>query len=185
MNDDADRDVEDVEPASNEELAAAARLRDALEGRDALPQIGAQAVPADEVLLARALPHVFAPRELDPAVHARLLATALAGRTTLASPPHSPRSWRTPVVVTASLGGALALAASVLLFLGQTRSASAPDPTATNLSPAAVLVPRSAEPLFVNERQPLAHRASARVDRIASARSGEYLQARLTRWGAR
>jgi hypothetical protein len=168
----------DEAEASPEELAAAARLRDALEGGAAVPDLGA----SDELRLARALPHVLAPRDLDPEVHARLIDEALAGRQRPAR-----RGWRRAAVVSASLGGVLAMAASVLLLLSSSRhAASAVDSAAMNrpAGPAAALVPRSTEPLFVNEQRPLPHRGSARIDRIASARSGEYLQARLTRWGA-
>ena len=179
-----DQHDEHDEPASPEELAAAARLRDALERRGALPRIGAAPELTDEVLLARALPHAFAPRDIEPAVHERLLVAALAGREKAAR-----RRWRGPVVVGLSLGGALAMAAAVLLVV-EPRSASAPGPVAAGetvetVAPDAAMVPRSTEPLFVHERQPLARHGSARVDRIAQARNGEYLQARLTGWGAR
>lgn len=168
---------DDEAEASPQELAAAARLRDALEAGAALPDVGA----TDELRLARALSHGFAPGDIDPEVHGRLIDDALAGRRRPAR-----RGWRSPVVVSASLGGVLALAASVLFVVSSSgQPASAVDPVAMNAAAAAALVPRSTEPLFVHEQRPLPHRGSARIDRIASARSGEYLQARLTRWGAR
>jgi hypothetical protein len=187
MNDDGKSDDQEL-AASPEELAAAARLRDALEERDRrdeLPRIGRAPEESDELVLARALGHAFAPRDLEKQEHARIVAAALS--------PRQAKRRRTVVLASVSLGGALALAASVVLVLGQTKSASAPQsaaaPTGTLEVPAVLaattLVPRSTEPLFVHEGRPLGRQGSARIDRIASARSGEYLQARLTRWGAR
>jgi hypothetical protein len=184
MNEDGHAQQEDAELAevSPEELAAAARLRDVLEGGGALAQIGPRA-PADaELELALALPHVFAARDLDPAEHRSLIATALAG----ARPARKKR--RTWLVASVSAGAMLATAAGVLLGVGtSSQYASAPSVTATTA--AAALVPRSTEPLFVGTdelaHRPLGRHGSARIDRIASARSGEYLQARLAGWGAR
>ncbi len=181
--DDANRDV--LADASEEELAAAARLRDALEQGE-LPRIGPV---SDELLLAQALGHAFAPRDLDGNEHARILAAALHPAPALGLAPPRARRGRTVLVASVSFGGALALAASVLLVLGMTRSApmaaSGPSSDVSVVTAATALVPRSTEPLFVREGRPLGRQGSARIDRIASARSGEYLQARLARLGAR
>jgi hypothetical protein len=186
-------------PATAEEIAEAARLRDALEARspdelvraltaawspgpldDAAHAAMLEDLPAseEEVRVADALrdeldrdPVAIAlraawrPGELDHAEHARIVAQALAPNVTAM---RRRRRLAVPAIATSTL----ALAAGVLLWL-----TSAP-PTEAPLARS-----RSTQPLF--EEPFRAGESSARIDRIALARSADYRDNRFAKWGVK
>lgn len=199
-------------PATDEELAAAKRLRDALED-DAIPNDDAavahalkaawspEAIEAAELEaivaaaveggsregalelaraldgaapttaeaeLAVALRNAWAPRALDEAENAALVAKAIGG---------AGQSSRRGVVVRVAFGASvsvLALAASVLLYLNVRETESPAAPLART---------RSTQPLFSEPFRP--GEASARIDRIALARASDLRDNRFARWGVR
>jgi hypothetical protein len=153
-------------PPSEEERIASERLRDAL----ADPSI--ENADAD---LARALALAHEPREIDAAEHQKIVANAVL-RT---RPP------RRVVKVVFGVGTALALAAAFVLVFGKldmTKGPSMTIPTAASLVPA-----RSTQDLFDEPfAKPLSKgAASARIDRIAMARSGDLRENRFATWGVR
>ena len=191
-------DHDDDLPPSEEELAASARLRDALEGNEA---------PAsEEAELAASLREAFAPRMLSKDENALLIDLALAPPDELAAAAslrdHGDpmvaalaAAWRPTAlgeeehraIIAAALrekkergvvirvafgaGGVLALAASVLLMV----RTSAPE--------APLARARSTQPLFDEPFK--SGDASARIDRIALARASDYRDNRFTKWGVR
>lgn len=188
----ADRD-DDV-PATPEELAAAARLRDAgdplvdaLRAAWAPGAIDAEAhaalldetvaLDAEELALAEllreelatdgavvALRAAWAPAELSAAEHDAIVARALASRGNVIAFPRARR-------VLLGATSALAFAASVVVWLGNVQGEV---PLARE---------RSTQALF--EEPFRAGETSARIDRIASARASDFRDNRFTRWGAR
>lgn len=149
-------------PPSEEELAASARLREALDDPS-------KASPDAE--LARALALAHAPRDIDEAEHAAIVARGVAEGIRRA------KSKQRGVVVRATFGvsAVVAIAASVLLAL----NLRAPAPAQVELA-----VTRSTQPLFA-ERFPQVGGESARIDRIAMARSADLRENRFARWGVR
>jgi hypothetical protein len=81
------------------------------------------------------------------------------------------------VLIRVSFGvaGALALAAGVALFVGRTLAPAAPPVELAHL--------RSTQPLFDHPFR--SGEGSARVDRIAMARSSDLRDNRFARWGVR
>lgn len=203
-------------PATDEELAAAKRLRDALDdqaipsdeaevaralsaawspgelGVDELEAIVAAAVEGGsregaaelaraldgaapttaEAELAVALRNAWAPRALDEAENAALVAKAIG-----ASSDARASSERRAVVVRVAFGASvsvLALAASVLLFVNVTGEESPAAPLART---------RSTQPLFSEPFRP--GEASARIDRIALSRASDLRDNRFARWGVK
>jgi hypothetical protein len=143
------------------ELAAAEQLRAALEGGAAPPE------PRDAAL-ARALAAAWAPGEIDPREHRALVDRALGapggGVVALRRRP-------AVRVAFAAAAGGLALAAGLLVWIG-----APPDE-------APLARARSTQPLFDEPFR--AGETSARIDRIALARAGDYRENRFTRWGVR
>jgi len=148
--------VDDV--ASPEELASAAALARAL---DAEP-------------LTVALRAAWSPRPLDEADHHALVARAVgaAPRSGLGSVPGSARRARVVRVAFGAVAGAVALAASVLVWV---------DGRAPHEVPIARA--RSTQPLFDEPFR--AGDASARIDRIAMARASDFRDNRFAGWGVR
>lgn len=152
-------DIAPDAPPSEEELAAAESLRDALDDASK---------PSDDAALLRALSLAETPRELDDDAQKKLVDAALVRF-------DRKRNERSGVVIRVAFGAAaLALAAAaVLLFVGRP-----PAPDTTSLAHA-----RSTQPLF---DQPFERgQASARADRIAAARASDYRNNRFTQWGVR
>jgi hypothetical protein len=154
---------------TEDELREAARLREALEEPARPDQEGSSA----EVVLAGALRAAWSPRELSAAENAAVVAEALR---------HAPGHGRGAVrelrprraVVRIAFGvvaGGLALAASIVVYV------SAPSDEVP------LAHARSTEPLFTEPFR--AGEASARIDRIASARASDFRDNRFARWGVR
>jgi hypothetical protein len=163
-----ERDIEPDAPPSESERRDAALLRDAL--RDAR-------VPNEHAELARALVLAHAPRPLDPGENEALVARALQrGVTSLEAA--RVRRWRGRWVATGT--SVLALAAAVLFFT-TTRTATQAPVASNELQLAHA---RSLQPLF---HEPFAAYGgtSARVDRILSARAGDFRENMFASWDVR
>lgn len=208
-----DRDEPDA-PATDDEVAASARLRDAL--ADA-------SIPDEDAMFARALASAFDPKAIAPEAHAALLdelptaaelAAAEALRDRLARPTATAdddlvvalrAAWSPATLddaahaaivakalasaparttgaqiiafrprrasVAAAVTAVLAIAAGVFVFIGSTGEE---QPLAKA---------RSTQPLFSEPFKP--GEASARIDRIASARASDYRDNRFAKWGVR
>ena len=160
-------DVDPDAPASDEELRAAAELRDALADASR---------PHEGASLARAVVLAHSPRPLDRAENASVVKRALvAAEARRVSVTLVPRRARRSTLVTVAT--ALALAAGVLLFQW---SAQVED----TAQPSAVAYARSSQPLF-HEPFALNGGKSARVDRIASARAADLRENMFARWDVR
>jgi len=143
-------------PASPDELVESERLREALAGH----------ADHDDARLARALSAAFSPR-LERSLREPFLAQKTPAR----------RTGRLLVVRFASVAAALAIAAAVLLRLGNQLPQGAPAPDLSTLAQS-----RTTATLF----QPASAGApSERIDRIASARSRELRDNRYALWGVR
>ncbi|MEO7092837.1 MAG: hypothetical protein ABI175_06270 [Polyangiales bacterium] len=150
-------------PPSAEELAESERLRQELEDPGSTHR---------DVLLARELRLVVAPKPLEAATHRRILARVLG------EPASAQR--RTTLWIT---GGALAAAAGVLFVMttvGQERSAPAP---ADDLGASLAHV-RSADDLFT-QPFPREQLTSQRIDIIAEARGRDLRANRYAKWGVK
>ncbi|MCA9586473.1 MAG: hypothetical protein KC657_14045 [Myxococcales bacterium] len=148
-------------PPSEEERAAAERLRVSLETGDGDPVV-------------TALRAAHAPEPIDATEHAAIVARVVTGapRRAYASMADAPRSTK---VLRLSLGGAgvaIAIAAGVLLFLQSKADHEHP------LARARTTQPLFSEPFKAGE-------ASARIDRIAVARAADFRDNRFAKWGVR
>lgn len=145
-------------PPSAEELAVAASLREALDD---------PAKPSEDADLLRALALAESPRPLDEAKQAALVDAALDRF-------DAKRRERRGVVIRVTFGAAALVAAAaavVLLLRPPTQDA------------AALARVRSTQPLF---DQPFERgQASARADKIATARGSDYRNNRFAQWGVR
>ncbi len=152
---DADPDA----PPSEAERAAAESLRDAL-------QHGHEQAEAD---LARALSAAWNPRDLAPAEHRAIVDAALSRRQARGR------------IIRVSFGASaiIALAASVMLVVS-----SGKHPPNVRPSPASIAVSRSTQPLFP-DRFAAVGGESARIDRIAMARSTDLRDNEFAKWGVR
>jgi hypothetical protein len=154
---------------SEEELVEANKLRDALQR----PASG-QADAGDDTELARALSAAWSPAHLGVDAHRAMVDRALAN--------HAARRRRARVVVRASLaaGALVALAAGLVLVVGNRSPTSPSPPAAVN----ALVSTRSTQPLF---SEPFARDGgeTARVDRIAMARAADLRENEFARWGVR
>lgn len=149
---------------TEEELAAAARLQEALDG---------DGDAEGDAAFAEALRAAHAPEDLPAERHELILQTALTAA----------RPRRSNVIRVVFGGGALALAAAAaaVLVLGPMQRKN----DATPASATAAMVPcRSTQDLF-EEPFPREGQASSRVDRIASARSRDLRANRFAAWGVR
>jgi hypothetical protein len=148
-----------------EELALAAELRDALEGNE-------RATDPDVVV---ALRSAWSPAELGADEHRAIVARALgeagAGTGNVVAFKPRARAVRVVVVTTTTV---LALAASVVVWITN----APPGPSEAPLAKA-----RSTQPLFGEPFK--AGETSARIDRIAIARSSDYRDNRFAKWGVR
>jgi hypothetical protein len=164
-------DTDPDAPPSEDELRKAGELRDAL------------CEPTrsnDDATFARALVLAHSPHSLHEGENRALVERALAPRIrsfmTLsgARARRSRRSW-----VAASVSLAV-LAAALWVFLGSRRE------------PVAMVTPRASAPRYARSTQALFHEpfpthggASARIDRIASARAADLRENRFARWEVR
>ena len=156
-------------PASPAEVAAAARLRDALDAPVGGPRDGGGDVSGqDDVLLVRALTAAHAPRGLDDAEHRRLVEEALFAT----SARRKERRGGTVIRVAFGVSGLFAAAAAVVIFVAR-QDEKTPS----------LYVARSTQSLFQEPFQ--VGGTAARVDRIASARAAEFRDNQFTRWGVR
>jgi hypothetical protein len=165
---DHDAILDDVPTA--EELALAEELRDALDGGTAAPD------------LVRALKSAWNPGSIDAeenrAIVSRAIDTATTGGRNVVPFRAAPRRARVLRGVFLGATGALALAASVVVWM--TSASSVHDremPLART---------RSTQPLFAEPfGQDGPGEASARIDRIALARASDYRDNRFAKWGVR
>lgn len=157
-------------PPTRVELEGAARLRVALEGGGELE---------GEAALLGDLRAAHRPAALSPERNEELIARAVAsaGR----APAPISRLRRTLPATMATLTGVVALAAGFALMM-QTRS-FAPPPMAASAAPAALILSRSTDDLFDPAEKFEVGRSSARIDRIASARSSDLRRNRFASWG--
>lgn len=174
---DESRAMLDATPSA-EEQDLAVQLRDALASKT-----GPTATALATVQLAHALRAAFAPAALDEREHRAILDAALAkmpATTAAKTEEHASNviaMKRRATVVRVAFGfvaGGLALAASVVLVV-----TSAPGPG----SEAPLAKARTTQPLFSEPFK--AGETSARIDRIASARAGDFRDNRFTKWGVR
>ena len=177
MSADESRAMLDATPSA-EEQDHAAQLREALASK-AEPPTTATATAQ----LAHALRAAFAPAALDETEHRAILDAALAKLPAKTAPKTEVQASnviamkRRATVVRVAFGfvaGGLALAASVVLVV-----TNAPGPG----SEAPLARARTAQPLFSEPFK--AGETSARIDRIASARAGDFRDNRFTKWGVR
>jgi hypothetical protein len=160
MSDPRDRPDPPDAPATEEELAESAKLRDALEDPSR---------PSDDAELARAMSSAWSPRDLSAEVHRTLVEKALRL--------HDARRRRGRVIrVSFGASAALALAAAVLLYV---RSDRQPPETVHGT---AVAVSRSTQALFQDRFAPSGGE-SARIDRIAMARAADLRDNEFAKWG--
>lgn len=171
-------------PPTKAEQVAADRLRDALDG-------GAAGACSD-AHLAHALRVAVRPPALDVTRNVELVERALAMRVAPSTAPAARvdratgaggRVLRFPVAALAAL---TAMAAGFSLFFA-TRGATLVSPAALETAGAEVFIrARSTEGLFdATEPFPRAGGESARIDRIASARSSDLRANRFAAWGVR
>jgi hypothetical protein len=178
---DESRAMLDATPSA-EEQDLAVQLRDALASN-----ANATATAPATLQLAQALRAAFAPAALDETEHRAILDAALAKMPATAArktPAQLEKQASTVVamkrratVVRVAFGfvaGGLALAASVVLVV-----TNAPGPG----SEALLAKARTTQPLFSEPFK--AGETSARIDRIASARAGDFRDNRFTKWGVR
>ena len=157
-------DPHDDAPASEEELAESARLRDALED----PRR-----PNQDAELARAMSSAWSPRDLPGEAHRVLVERALARHDVL-------RRRRGRVIrVSFGAGAVVALAAAVLLVLRT--DPRGPDAVRTV---EVVAVSRSTQALFPDRFAPTGGESS-RIDRIAMARAADLRENEFAKWGVR
>jgi ferric-dicitrate binding protein FerR (iron transport regulator) len=149
-------------PPSEQELAEAERLREALDD-PSREHANAQ--------LARALSAAWSPRDLAPEAHRALVDQALARS--------SQRRRRVVVRVAFGASAVLALAACVLLFVRGGKG-----PAADARAAATPAVSRSTQALFP-EHFPPTGGESARIDRIAVARAADLRENEFAKWGVR
>ena len=161
-------------PPTAIEREAAARLRVSLEGGG---DLDSEAAPLGDLRAAHR------PAALSPARNEELIARALASAGRAPTPISLFR--RALPVTMATLVGVVALAAGFALLLSP--RGFAPPPTASRpaaaVAPAALILSRSTDDLFDPAEKFEVGRSSARIDRIASARSSDLRRNRFASWG--
>ncbi len=160
--------VDDI--ATPEEIALANELRDALADKK------------DD--FAVALKNAWAPTSISEAEHRAIVAKAIGAEIASGKPVKTAkvvafRRQRVAVVVT----GVLALAASVWLYVSNTQPSTTPQAAALPLAHMRSTAPLFQEPFKAGE--PTTKATTARIDRIAMARSGDYRNNRFAKWGVR
>ncbi|MFT3771224.1 MAG: hypothetical protein QM820_37895 [Minicystis sp.] len=171
------RALGDESAATQAEREAADRLRAELAGEAAVEE----AAILDQLRVAAK------PRALDPAKNEALIEAALARMDARTTRPNEKRPARRGVVrriapvTMAALAGVTALAAGFALFFGQMKS-DAPGAAAS----AALIRARSTQDLFDAATPfPRSGEESARIDRIAAARTSDLRANRFAAWGVR
>lgn len=150
-------------PATDEELAESAKLREAVEDPSR---------PNDDAELARAMSSAWSPRDLPAEAHRRLVEQALVR--------HDARRRRNRVVrISFGASAVLALAAAVLLYVRSDR-----QPPETVHVVATMAISRSTQALFQDRFAPSGGE-SARIDRIAMARAADLRDNEFAKWGVR
>lgn len=162
MVDRPDRFDDPDAPPTDEERAAAERLRAALDD----PRR-----PGEQAELARALTSAWSPRDLPRHAHEALVEQALSR--------HDRRRRRPLSRASLAAGAVLALAAAVLLSLRSERQTDRRPVAVT-----AVAFSRSTQALFP-EGFPATGGETSRIDRIAMARAGDLRDNEFARWGVR
>jgi hypothetical protein len=179
---DESRAMLDATPSA-EEQDLAVRLREALASK-----LEPTATAHATVQLAHALRAAFAPAALDEREHRVILDAALAKMPAAEGAGKKPARAeeqasnviamkRRATVVRVAFGfvaGGLALAASVVLVVTSAPGSGSEAPLAKA---------RTTQPLFSEPFK--AGETSARIDRIASARAGDFRDNRFTKWGVR
>lgn len=159
-------------PATDEELAESARLRDALE-RGAPHEAVASLAVLRAGFVASDASEPLIESSVNQAVHEAL-------RSVPAPAPLAPkRRGNIVYAVFGATSAALAAAALLLLFVGTASRSSAPEPSLA----ASLAKPRSTAPLFSERFETGA--TTARMDAIASARSRDLRDNRYASWGVR
>ena len=154
-------------PPSEQELAQAEELRLALED---------PARASEEAELARALSLAHAPRDIPESVHSAILAKNLDKMSA-----RTASRGRVIRVVFGAGAAVLALAAAIVLWVRTSDVAVSTPPTA--LAPPVLLQARSTAPLFDAPFD--ASSTSARIDRIALARSDDLRENMYATWGVK
>jgi hypothetical protein len=168
-------EVDPDAPASEEEIAAAEELRLALEDPSR---------KSDDADLARALSLAHQPREIPQSVHEVLVAKSLDKM----AAKHANRAGRAAergrvIRVAFGAAAAFAVAAGVLFALQFGSYSPVPQASEVATSPVALVQVRSTAPLF---HEPFnAATPSARVDRIALARSDDLRENMYAQWGVK
>lgn len=148
--------VDDVPTA--EELELAAELRDALDADPVIQALGA----------------AWRPKEINSIEHRQIVATAL--------PPAAKQGGRVMRVTFGFVAGAVAIAASVVVWMNAPHAQGHGSPEQVPLARA-----RSTQDLFPSYDGFKSGEASAtaRIDKIAIARAGDYRDNRFAKWGVR
>jgi hypothetical protein len=160
----AEADETEAEAEADETEVAAARAT-------------SEALAAGNHPFAEQLRLAAAPRAIDDATHAALVAAALGQAE---APRPKVLRWVRPLAPLAPVAATLALAAGIFLWL---RPAPNPRPSDTPLPVAAFVGSRSTQDLFSEPFTP--GQSSARIDRIASARGRDLRENRYAAWGLR
>ncbi len=162
-----DMPIDPDAPPSEEELAQAAELRLALEDPSRA---------SEEAELARALSLAHAPHEIPQSVHSAIIAKNVEKMAAKSAP-----RGRVIRVAFGAGAAALALAAAILIWI---RTNDLTPSTAPMTAPAPVLLQaRSTSPLFDAPFD--AQSTSARIDRIAMARSDDLRENMYASWGVK
>jgi hypothetical protein len=144
-------------PPTSEELVESARLREAL----------GQGLPAADAAGLHVLRAAFDPEPANPQQLQRALGDLGV----------KPRSANRVYALFGAAGLSLAVAAGLALVIGGVSTSSEPPPASQ------LAVPRSTTPLF---SEPFAtHSTSARMDRIATARTRDLRSNRFAAWGVK
>lgn len=134
----------------------------------------------DASAMAAALTSAYAPKPIDPRVNDALVETALFRAR------RAPRRLALPLV-TGAIAGAVAIAASFVMFFRAADAPSASAPSAASIQAASALVrTRSAQELF-DPATPFPRHGgeTARIDRIMTSRASDLRKNRFHAWGVR
>jgi hypothetical protein len=174
-------------PPSEEEIAHSDALRRALED---------PSLPNEAAELARAVSLANRPRPIEAKVHQAILEGALSGAKRVGPPGPAPHKQGGGTLTRVLFGvpTALAVAASVALIASSLGKQEAPVASVAAAPTTTPYRARSTQPLFdepfeARQAKPStpyrSSSGSARVDRIAMARAGDFRENEFSRWGAR